>query len=264
MDRQRKEQEIRQSLETFKNQFENAMKHQGLIPRIELDLMMTTIRNLYEQLYQLQNSVDQPLEVENSFQLTEPESMSAMKELLNEESTIPEITSTITKEEVQTPIALNNEKTAIVPEETTTTINEAIVVESTTAEIKTTINNTKSNSALTDPVNTLASSFSGKKTLHDTISVNKNNKSLADKLQSKPLTDLKKSIGMNEKFVFVNELFEGDQKVFNENLDQLNNFTEYEQARRHLFETLASSMKWNVESKAFSDLSDLIKRRFNA
>lgn len=116
---------------------------------------------------------------------------------------------------------------------------------------------------LFDETTTVAQSYTGKTTLHDKMSEGKMVRSVATHLQSKPLTDLKKSIGINERFVFVNELYNGDQKLYNQSIEQLNNFSDYGEARNFLFDELALTMNWDKESKIFAELSELIRRRFN-
>jgi hypothetical protein len=45
--------------------------------------------------------------------------------------------------------------------------------------------------------------------VNENLGKNKENKDLTSRLQSKPITDLRASIGINEKFLFIKELFKG-------------------------------------------------------
>ncbi len=117
--------------------------------------------------------------------------------------------------------------------------------------------------SLFDTVMTVAGQYQEQPTLHDKISRNKTDSSLGKKLQHKPVEDLKKSIGINEKFSFINELFDGDLNTYNSVIDTLNKCNNLEEARQLVMEQYASKFAWDRNGKAFSSLSDLLERRFN-
>ena len=87
-----------------------------------------------------------------------------------------------------------------------------------------------------------------------------NEHSLADKLGRQAIKDLKDAIGINEKFQFINELFEGHMQEYNAALSQLNNMTEINEAKTYL-NTLKALYHWkdNTISSAFIDL---VERKF--
>jgi hypothetical protein len=121
------------------------------------------------------------------------------------------------------------------------------------------------NASLFDDVApTVASKYKEQETLYDKISKNQHGATIAEKLSAKPVIDLRKSIGINERFAFINELFEGNQQLFMESIDKLNNMPVYDDARKVLYEELAGKMNWNTKAKTFSDLDELVKRRFSA
>lgn len=84
--------------------------------------------------------------------------------------------------------------------------------------------------------------------------------SLADKFLSK---DLSKSIGISEKFLFVNELFEGNTEEYTKQIGKINAAENLEKARE-ILSTLSSKNNWNKEEKACQTLNDLVERKFNA
>ncbi|MFM7838334.1 MAG: hypothetical protein ACKO6K_02110, partial [Chitinophagaceae bacterium] len=53
---------------------------------------------------------------------------------------------------------------------------------------------------------------------------------VAEVLQETPVRDLKKAIGINDRFTFINELFHGDEQVFEKSIRTLNNFRIYAEA----------------------------------
>lgn len=111
---------------------------------------------------------------------------------------------------------------------------------------------------------TVASKYKEQESLYNKISKTQQGATIAEKLSAKPVMDLRKSIGINERFAFINELFAGNQQLFMESIDKLNNMPIYDDARRVLYEELAGKMNWNTNAKTFSDLDELVKRRFSA
>ena len=49
-------------------------------------------------------------------------------------------------------------------------------------------------------------------------------KTVADKLSRQPIKDLKSAIGLNQKFLFMNDLFEGENELFNNAINKINSF----------------------------------------
>jgi hypothetical protein len=72
---------------------------------------------------------------------------------------------------------------------------------------------------------------------------------LSHKLSLTPIKDLKKSMGINEKIFTVTELFNGDQKLFDECLTALNDFKNFEEAKKFLAIGPASDFDWSEKSK---------------
>ena len=85
--------------------------------------------------------------------------------------------------------------------------------------------------------------------------------SLADKLKKNKITDLKTVIGINEKFQFINELFEGNMKEYNVALDQLNSLKSFEEAENYL-DNLAEVYKWSTENPVAENFKELAQRLF--
>lgn len=72
---------------------------------------------------------------------------------------------------------------------------------------------------------------------------------------------LREGIGINEKFLFINELFKGNIKEYNDMLQALEEAQEIEQMNRVL-QPLRQKYIWSEESLAFVTLSDLLKKKF--
>ncbi len=97
--------------------------------------------------------------------------------------------------------------------------------------------------------------------LNDTITGNKEDQSVAHKMQLKPISDLKAAIGINEKFQFVNDLFEGRIDKYNEAITRLNSCSSLYEANGVL-SRLNYEHNWNEGSEACNKLSTFITRRY--
>ena len=85
--------------------------------------------------------------------------------------------------------------------------------------------------------------------------------SLAAKLQQNPVRDLRSVIGINDKFLFVNELFGGSMEKYNKSIDNLNDLKTLNGAMIYLNE-LKIELQWNSSNEAYRKLSDLVARKF--
>ena len=85
--------------------------------------------------------------------------------------------------------------------------------------------------------------------------------SLAAKLQQNPVHDLKSGIGINDKFLFVNELFGGSMEKYNKSIDNLNDLKTLNGAMIYLNE-LKIELQWNSSNEAYQKLKDLVSHKF--
>ena len=85
--------------------------------------------------------------------------------------------------------------------------------------------------------------------------------SLAAKFQQNPVRDLKSVIGINDKFLFVNELFGGSMEKYTKSIENLNDLKTLNGAMIYLNE-LKIELQWNSSNEAYKKLSDLISRKF--
>lgn len=85
--------------------------------------------------------------------------------------------------------------------------------------------------------------------------------SLAAKLQQNPVRDLRSVIGINDKFLFVNELFGGSMEKYNKSIDNLNDLKTLNGAMIYLNE-LKIELQWNSSNEAYRKISELVRRKF--
>ena len=87
--------------------------------------------------------------------------------------------------------------------------------------------------------------------------------SLAARYQQNAVPSLKSAIGINDKFLFVNELFGGSMEKYNKSIENLDDLMNYNGAIIYLNE-LKVELQWNSSNVAFQKLTELINRKFNS
>jgi hypothetical protein len=101
---------------------------------------------------------------------------------------------------------------------------------------------------------------SEKPSLNEIVSSYKPDESIGSKLQQGNISDLMKSMDMNQKFMFVKELFKGNGSVFTEEINKLNGFNKLNEAIPYL-ESIKAKYKWE-QSEAYAELYRLVLRKF--
>lgn len=115
------------------------------------------------------------------------------------------------------------------------------------------------NSDLEESISSVISMHSSESTLSEQINVEDN--SLAAQLAKKKIENLTSAIGINEKFLFTNELFDGNTEQFLKEINTLNNQTSLNDAKAHL-NNLVHQNDWNVEEQPFLKLVALVERKY--
>lgn len=82
-------------------------------------------------------------------------------------------------------------------------------------------------------------------------------------LQDSPVRDLKKAIGVNDRFLFVNELFRGDENMYERSVKTINGFSIYPEAQYWIQRELKVKLSWPDSSETVRLFDQLIKRRFS-
>lgn len=76
------------------------------------------------------------------------------------------------------------------------------------------------------------------------------------------IADLRKAISVNEKYQIINQLFRGDEDMFERSLRTLNNFGSLPEARFWMQRELVVKMGWNDNDSLVQDFYRLVSRRF--
>ncbi len=89
----------------------------------------------------------------------------------------------------------------------------------------------------------------------------KEEQSIADKMQKSQILNIREAIGINEKFLFINELFNGDLGRYNKILDDINDLPTKQGVDTYLFELKIQS-QWADDNEAYIKLKELLERKF--
>jgi outer membrane biosynthesis protein TonB len=73
-----------------------------------------------------------------------------------------------------------------------------------------------------------------------------------------PISDLKKAMGINDRFFFQRELFGGNAEVMNQTLEQLNQMQGINEAQNFLL----ANFNWDPENEAVLNFMELVERRY--
>ena len=99
------------------------------------------------------------------------------------------------------------------------------------------------------------------KTVIDKLHIETSNKTIGHRHQQHAIQDLKSAIGINEKFLFINELFKGNMKVFNDTIIKLNDFASHAEAEAFLLEC-KHKFNWPDDLVSYLTLKDFVIRRY--
>jgi hypothetical protein len=85
---------------------------------------------------------------------------------------------------------------------------------------------------------------------------------LFEVLKDTPIKDLRKAIGINDRFLFIDDLFRGDEAMYERSIKTINSFTIYAEAEYWIIRELKVKLGWPNEHKTVQHFDQLVKRRF--
>lgn len=99
----------------------------------------------------------------------------------------------------------------------------------------------------------------------DILDVDNNQNELSDRLSEQPISDLTKAMGINERMLTINELFDGNNQVFKDAISKLNSLNSFEEAKSYISVHLIEQFGWvhPKKRKKAKVFIKLVKRRFN-
>jgi len=231
-------------LETISEHFQVISNYNEKIPQIELDLIKEQIRNVYDNLNLLEklNLLDKTKEF---ISLNEPDSESFTKTEppKNEHNLAKAEENHMLKAEIKSikdnisDIQKEFEKKPPSPPKISFDLFEM-------------------------PQPTIAEKYAEtSNSLNDNILKQQKEKNLAEQLQLKHIESLKAVVGINDKFLFINELFEGNMREYDIAITQLDNFHSYNETLEYINQ-MKEKFDWNTNSSSLVKLKEFLKRRY--
>ncbi|MEO8821066.1 MAG: hypothetical protein ABI267_00835 [Ginsengibacter sp.] len=86
---------------------------------------------------------------------------------------------------------------------------------------------------------------------------------LSQSLTSSPIKDLRKAIGVNDRFLFINELFRGDEAMYERSIKTIQNFSIFAEAEFWIKRELKVKIGWHDNHPVVKQFDQLVKRRFS-
>jgi hypothetical protein len=85
---------------------------------------------------------------------------------------------------------------------------------------------------------------------------------VSDIFEDAPIKDLKKAIGVNERFLYLNELFRGDEAMYERSIKTINAFSIYPEAEFWIRRELKLKLGWDDKYNTVKQFDQLVRRRF--
>ena len=257
--------EIKWLLEAINEQYEAIHLHGGKIPLIEFDILMDNVRKFYEDMHRLQRLNDPLLYPGKKAVTTDPVQV---KPTATPE---PPIIETIKSPEPEPPVILSTSGVTVRFSEPEATPAEPEAPE-TAGSITPPPAPVQFKPAGPDSIRKESPSkktqqmqeidlFASEEPAFSIKLKESREKSLGPKVPSERIENLKTAITINEKFMFINELFDGNLREYNETIETLNGFKTLDQAADFL-DLMRKKNFWNTGSNAFKKLKELVERRF--
>ncbi len=86
---------------------------------------------------------------------------------------------------------------------------------------------------------------------------------LSEKLTETPIKDLRKAIGVNDRYLFLNELFRGDEAMYERSIKTIQNFSIFAEAEYWIKRELKVKIGWHDGHPVVKQFDQLVKRRFS-
>ncbi len=86
---------------------------------------------------------------------------------------------------------------------------------------------------------------------------------IVERLKETPVKDLRKAVGINDRFHFINELFRGDESMYERCIKTINSFNIYAEAEYWITRELKVKLGWHNENETVKLFDQLVKRRFS-
>jgi hypothetical protein len=100
-----------------------------------------------------------------------------------------------------------------------------------------------------------------KESLNDRLKQEKTE--VAHALKETPIKDLRKGVGINDRFTFVRELFRGDDAFYERSIKTINGFHIFSEAEYWINRELKYKIGWDEDKEIVKHFYQLVRRRFS-
>ena len=253
-----------------------SLQNESPIHQLDKDFALSKVRNLYDYLLQIDCGATptsskepaHPHENDEANMLKKNRQVTTATEKSTAPQPVKEVTAPTEKEETQEDRLLTTEDkvqdpeeaSSLPPDEEQATEPLSFTKEETsTAEAYQEAKNEEiqSEEEPVDETPIIADKFTNKRFRHDDLANQNQKQDLSTKLQSKPINDINKAIGINDRFLFIRELFEGNKGHYHETVEILNSIDTFENALAFI----QDEFDWDLEAPAAQKFVDLIRRK---
>ncbi|MBL4578366.1 MAG: hypothetical protein JKY18_01400 [Flavobacteriales bacterium] len=99
-------------------------------------------------------------------------------------------------------------------------------------------------------------------TINEVIAPGQESTKVGDKLVMEAVDDLNTAIGLNERFLFIKELFDGDAEAYQIAIEQLNGLSHLQDAMKFVRAELSEKYIWDQEEESTISFYTLIEKRY--
>lgn len=100
------------------------------------------------------------------------------------------------------------------------------------------------------------------KTLNQRYEEQEETRTLAAVHETKSLSNLKNNININQRYMFVNDLFEGNEEDYETAMDEVENCDSFDSSVELLVQTYAKKYQWDMNADEVKELLKVIFKRF--
>jgi hypothetical protein len=86
---------------------------------------------------------------------------------------------------------------------------------------------------------------------------------ISEKLTGLPVKDLKRAIDINDRFLYINDLFRGDEAMYERSIKTINSFSIWPEAEYWVRRELKTKLGWTDDHETVRQFDQLVKRRFS-
>jgi hypothetical protein len=254
---------VKQKLDKVNRFYSYLDTNQEIVSRVDRDALLASIRQLYDACFDGAPAQEATIEdnkvetaLENPITVTEETTVDFTKKK-RPKLVFTNNTSTSAKEEVAkaNAVPVTKEEITIAPiakEE----VKEVAPKQEPVIKVKEEIKEEEVNKS-----KNVSSSFNDD---YEELFLFKAATDISQKLSEAPLEDLNKALGLNEKFLYINELYGGDVAKFQASMKVLNDGQHFDSARVHMESELIEKFEWmnKLKKSIAKDFVKLVRRRY--